>query len=112
MLGSSGMGSMRRAAGIAAAAMLALMGILMFASAWNDSLTFDEVPHLAAGYSYLLKADYRFNPEHPPLMKDLGALPLLFMRLRAPWTDKSWTEDTNGEWAFGEKLIFSNDADA
>ena len=112
MLGCSGMGSMRRAAGIAAAAMLALMAVLMFASAWNDSLTFDEVPHLAAGYSYLLKADYRFNPEHPPLMKDLGALPLLFMRLRAPWTDKSWTEDSNGEWAFGEKLVFSNDAAA
>ncbi|MBI3933392.1 MAG: glycosyltransferase family 39 protein [Acidobacteria bacterium] len=96
----------------AAAALLVLMAVLMYASSRNDSITTDELPHVAAGYSYLVKADYRLNPEHPPLMKDLAAFPLLFMNLRAPWDDKSWTQETNGQWGFGSLLIFGNNADA
>lgn len=92
--------------------MLVAMAALMFASAWHDSITFDEEPHIAAGYTYLRKADYRFNPEHPPLMKDLAAVPLLFMDLRPPWDDKSWTEDPYGQWDFGAKLIFNSGASA
>ena len=96
----------------AAITLLLLMAILMFSSAWNDTVTTDELPHIAAGYSYLVKADSRLNPEHPPLMKDLAAIPLLFMNLRAPWDDKSWTEEINGQWDVGKLLIFGNDADA
>ena len=33
---------------------------------------------LPAGYSYLHWDDYRLNPEHPPLVKKLAALPLLW----------------------------------
>jgi hypothetical protein len=96
----------------AAAALLAAMGALMFASAWDDTITFDEEPHIAAGFSYLRRADYRFNPEHPPLMKDLAALPLLFLNLNEPWDDPSWTA---GEaWDFGAKLLYGsgNDPDS
>jgi len=39
--------------------------------------TFDEANHLAAGYTYLTTHDYRLNPEHPPLLKMVAALPLL-----------------------------------
>ncbi|MBI2820497.1 MAG: glycosyltransferase family 39 protein, partial [Acidobacteria bacterium] len=92
--------------------LLVLMAILMFSSAWNDTITTDELPHIAAGYSYLVKDDSRLNPEHPPLMKDLAAIPLLFMNLRAPWENKSWAEEINGQWEFGKLLIFGNDADA
>ncbi|MBI4479434.1 MAG: glycosyltransferase family 39 protein [Acidobacteria bacterium] len=91
-----------------AVAQLGLMAALMFASAWNDTIIHDETAHLAAGYSYLRKADYRFNPEHPPLMKDLGALPLLFMNLRPPWNDKSWTEDPYGQWTLGSQLLYNS----
>jgi len=95
-------------------AMLFLMAVLMFASARNDAIIVDEDPHIGAGYSYLKKGDFRLNPEHPPLMKDLGAIPLLFMDLNEPWDHKSWTTDINGQWEFGRKLIFNsgNDADA
>ncbi len=41
------------------------------------SPTYDEVAFLPAGYSYLHWKDYRLNPEHPPLVKMLAALPLL-----------------------------------
>ena len=95
----------------AAVFLLVFMAALMYASAWNDAVIVDEEPHIAAGYSYLVKKDYRFNPEHPPLMKDLGAIPLLFMDLDAPWNDKSWTEDYYGQWDFGHQLILSSGGD-
>ena len=59
------------------------VGLLIFVflvavfSMKDDSLTMDEVAHLPAGYSYLTQKDMRLNPEHPPLLKDLAALPLL-----------------------------------
>jgi len=34
-----------------------------------DSFTFDEAYHIAAGVSYVRHADFRINPEHPPLVK-------------------------------------------
>ncbi|HEY8504140.1 MAG TPA: phospholipid carrier-dependent glycosyltransferase [Gemmataceae bacterium] len=41
-----------------------------------NSQTFDEAAHFVAGYSYLATGDFRVNPEHPPLLKLLWALPL------------------------------------
>jgi hypothetical protein len=41
----------------------------------NSTATFDEIAHLSAGYAYLRWDDYRLNPEHPPLVKKLAALP-------------------------------------
>jgi len=34
-----------------------------------DGFTFDEAYHIAAGVSYVRNADFRINPEHPPLVK-------------------------------------------
>src|SRR5260370_12190064 len=34
-----------------------------------DGFTIDETYHIAAGVSYLRHADFRINPEHPPLVK-------------------------------------------
>ena len=50
------------------------------------SPTYDEVAHLPAGYSYLHWDDYRLNPQHPPLVKMLAALPLLW---RTNWPAQS-----------------------
>jgi hypothetical protein len=41
-----------------------------------NSETYDEPMHLAAGYSYLAKRDFRLEPQNPPLIKELLALPL------------------------------------
>ena len=41
-----------------------------------NSQTVDEATHLAAGYSYLTTRDFRLDPEHPPFIKELQALPL------------------------------------
>jgi hypothetical protein len=42
-----------------------------------NAQTIDEAVHLAAGYSYLATGDFRLDSEHPPLIKELQAWPLL-----------------------------------
>jgi hypothetical protein len=44
-----------------------------------NSQTVDEAMHLAAGYSYLTQKDFRLEPQNPPLMKQLLALPLFLI---------------------------------
>lgn len=73
----------------------------------DDSLTMDEKAHLPAGYSYLTQKDYRLNPEHPPLMKDISAIPLLFIKgINFPSDIKAWKEDVNGQWDFGDYFLY------
>lgn len=73
----------------------------------NTSLTMDELAHLPAGYSYLRKLDMRLNPEHPPLLKDLAGLPLLFMKgINFPENIPAWNKDVNGQWDFGNRFLF------
>ncbi|MFC1622968.1 ArnT family glycosyltransferase [Patescibacteria group bacterium] len=83
-------------------------------NAYNDSATFDEVAHIPAGYSYLTEHDMRLNPEHPPLIKGLSALPLLFLDLNFDTTQGFWTQKVNGQWAAGRHLLYEagNNPDA
>ncbi|MSO19742.1 MAG: glycosyltransferase family 39 protein [Acidobacteria bacterium] len=90
-----------------AALLLAAMCWLMVSGALEDAVTYDEQPHVAAGYTYLTRRTVDFNTEHPPLLKDLAALPLLFMKLDLSWEklgdDPNWF---NGDpWEFGRKLL-------
>ena len=74
----------RRSASLLAAFLLFLQAILLIGSAHQESQTFDESNHLGAGYMYLKHGDFSRNPEHPPLVKMLAALPLLSMHLDEP----------------------------
>lgn len=96
-----------------AAFFLALMLVMGFFSMIQDSLTMDELSHIPAGYSYILKRDYRINPEHPPLIKDLAGLPLLTLDLKFPDTHPSWVNNINDQWEFGREFMWrlGNDAD-
>jgi len=60
-------------------ALLLLFGVLGCISMSGKSVTTDEVPHIAAGYSYWKTGEYHINPEHPPLAKLLAGFPLLFL---------------------------------
>lgn len=97
----------------AAVFLLLLMLALGVASMARDSGIVDEVAHIPAGYSYLKFGDFRLNPEHPPLVKDLAALPLLFMQLDFPADHPSWTSEPNGQWESGWHFIYhyGNNAD-
>jgi Dolichyl-phosphate-mannose-protein mannosyltransferase len=86
--------------------LLALMLISQAVSILQESQTYDEAVHLAAGYSYLTTGDYRLNPEHPPLSKMLAALPLLFLKPHLPVEDASWS---NGNTLyFGATFLYLN----
>ncbi len=88
--------------------LLVLYGATALLSAKKTSLTFDEKAHIAAGYSYLLKRDMRANPEHPPLLKDLAALPLLLLEINFP--EQSWQKVRPDIWwnqfDFGTELLY------
>lgn len=88
--------------------LLTLMFGLMFFSAWNETAIMDELAHIPAGYSYLTQKDYRLNPEHPPLAKDIAAFPLLFAHLNFPAQSTYWQNDINGQWAFGSVFLYES----
>ena len=94
--------------------LLLLMFGLMFFSSKGDSAIIDEIAHIPAGYSYITTGDYRLNPEHPPIIKDLAALPLLFVNVNFPYD--YWQANVgavNNQWETGWKFIYrwGNDAD-
>lgn len=89
-----------------AGALIALMFGLGITSMVGESAIVDEVAHIPAAYSYDHFGDYRLNPEHPPLMKDLAGLPLQFMHLKFPSTEPGWTTSANGEWDTGWNFIY------
>jgi len=99
---------------IVAGCFLVFVFLVAVLSIKDDSLTMDEVAHLPAGYSYLTQKDMRLNPEHPPLIKDLATIPLLFIKgIKFPSEIKEWKEDINGQWGFGFNFLyrFGNPAD-
>lgn len=85
----------------------------MIYTVWTDSPIMDELPHIPAGYTYLTELDFRLNPEHPPLLKALAALPLLTEQPHFPTDDPHWTKGVNAQWDLGRIFLYrsGNDAD-
>ncbi|MFH1671396.1 MAG: glycosyltransferase family 39 protein [Candidatus Portnoybacteria bacterium] len=104
---------------IVAIILLSFTFLLGFFSMRGDSTTMDELAHIPAGYSYIVKHDMRLNPEHPPLLKDLSGLSIWLgskitqTTINFPEEHKSWQEDLNGQWDFGREFLYrsGNDAD-
>lgn len=99
---------------IVAALLLLSMLIMGIGSMRNDSAIVDEIAHIPAGYSYVAKQDFRLNPEHPPMMKDLAGLPLLALNPRFPDDTVAWNKDVNGQWEAGWHFLYhdGNNADS
>lgn len=98
----------RVASNTIAVLLLGMMFVLVFFSSVGESAIMDELAHIPAGYSYLSQKDYRLNPEHPPLIKDLAALPLLFLNLNFPTDAKAWAQDINGQWDMGRIFLYES----
>lgn len=88
--------------------------VVSLLNAKNDSATFDEIAHIPAGYSSITEYDMRLNPEHPPLIKALATIPLLFLDLHFDTTQPYWKSDINGQWDAGRHFLYKseNNADA
>jgi hypothetical protein len=100
-----------RPAFVAAAVLLLMMFVLAGGAALRESVTPDEVAHIAAGLSYVQKLDLRLNYEHPPLVKVLAGLPLAIRGTRADYSSPQWTVAAGflpafmAEWVFGDWLL-------
>src|SRR5882672_8729765 len=80
----------------------------------GKSLTGDEAAHLPAGYSYLVTGKVTLNPEHPPLIKEICALPLLFLGASMPAdqaTIEHGAKERIYEWRFGRAFFSGPDRD-
>jgi 4-amino-4-deoxy-L-arabinose transferase-like glycosyltransferase len=86
------------------AAIVAAFAALAVLSLRGDSATFDEPAHLSAAWSHLALGDYRMSPDHPPLVKYVAALPLMFMDVKVPLEDPAWRLRRTHE--FGRRLLF------
>ena len=96
---------------VAAVLLLAYMAALAGGAALQQSVTIDEVSHIASGVSYVQKLELRLNEEHPPLPKVLAAVPLVLTGIRADYTHLSWVASQRflpaflGQWVFGDWLL-------
>lgn len=86
--------------------LLALFAVLAITSMAQKSITGDEVTHLPSGYTYVKTGDFRLNPQHPPLMKALAGLPLLFLDLKPVDETAGWKRGR--EWRFGRDFLVHN----
>jgi|HubBroStandDraft_6_1064221.scaffolds.fasta_scaffold26542_3 4-amino-4-deoxy-L-arabinose transferase-like glycosyltransferase len=104
--------SLFQRSGIKIAAVLCLLLMLEFQllySVKQESLTFDEGDHIFSGYMSLKHHDFGLNPEHPPLVKMIAAIPLLGMNLHEPQLQNRYFK--NEAYLSGRDFIFQNDYD-
>jgi hypothetical protein len=73
----------------------------------HESLTFDEGDHIFAGFMSLKHHDFGLNPEHPPLVKMIAAIPLLRMNLQEPRLQNRYFKTE--AYLSGRDFIFQND---
>lgn len=92
-----------RAYWLAIAVLLGVMALVQVSSVRQESQTFDESVHLAAGYRYWKTGAFEMNREHPPLQKLLSALPLLVLRPELPAGDP--TED---QYKYAGAFLYRN----
>lgn len=85
------------------AGLLLVVAMQELSASHRLSATFDEQAHMAAGYAYATAADYRFNPEHPPLLKLLAGVAMRTL----PMTDvvESAAFRDGDQWQLGARIL-------
>jgi 4-amino-4-deoxy-L-arabinose transferase-like glycosyltransferase len=94
---------------LSVAVLLCVLFLQLAFSARRNSITWDEDDHIYAGYMMWKHADFGLNPEHPPLVKLVAAIPLLNMPLQVPvLQDRNFKHEA---FLGGKDFLFRNDAD-
>ncbi len=102
---SPSMHHLKRHAPWIVAGLLAFYGILSILISTQESATYDEKAHIPSAYSYVRFGDMRLNPEHPPLLKNLSGLPLLFLDVEFPINTPEWQTGINEQWTLGDLFM-------
>jgi Dolichyl-phosphate-mannose-protein mannosyltransferase len=90
-------------------ALLAVLFLQLAFSVHRNSITWDEDDHIYSGYMSWKHADFGLNPEHPPLVKLVAAIPLLGMQIKMPaLQDRMFKHEA---FLGGKDFFFKNDAD-
>lgn len=93
---------------LAAAALIHIA--LAVGSGGRNAMTYDELAHLTAGYSYVTTGDYRLQPENGWLPQTLIGLGLKAGGIAPPdFTGPLW--DRSDVWSLGRQWIASNQVD-
>jgi hypothetical protein len=83
--------------------------LLFFIQGWffigANSPTYDEAKNLTAGYSHLIKEDFRLAPESPPLLKELFALPLVVL-YRPPFKPDPQYWRAGDDYLIGQDFLY------
>jgi 4-amino-4-deoxy-L-arabinose transferase-like glycosyltransferase len=90
--------------------LLAIFAGELLLSVRQQTQTFDESAHIFAGYTYWKHADFGVNPEHPPLVKLVAALPLLPLGLPVQFVPNGGVRGVAGTG--GLQFLYSHNADA
>ena len=75
-----------------------------------ESITYDEMAHIASSYQYDHDMKMVLNPEHPILIKTLVGIPLNLMNINSTkYTYKTLISSNNDfQWDYANALIFKN----
>jgi hypothetical protein len=85
--------------------MLALFAARANHFASHNSQTFDEGAHLVAGVSYWRTGDFRLNPEHPPLLKLIWALPVA-LRSDVSFQPDAEAWNRKDHWTIADQFLY------
>lgn len=91
------------------ATVLLLLGVMaaeLGGSVRRESVSWDEGDHLFAGWMSLRTGDFGLNPEHPPMVKMVAALPLVGLPLPTPRLGHRFFKDE--AYFGGRELLFRN----
>jgi 4-amino-4-deoxy-L-arabinose transferase-like glycosyltransferase len=86
--------------------LLAVMFAVEITTSFGESQIIDEAVHLSAGVSYWKTGDFRLNPEHPPLIKLMAALPLSLFPVKTFTDHPTWI--AWNEWEYGDYFLYHN----
>ncbi len=86
------------------AALLIFIFALTFCASSRDSPTFDEPIYITSGYYYLREHNFTLNLEHPPLVKEVLAIPLAFTELKGSSPPIGFFQAQN---AFAHRFLYS-----
>src|SRR5262245_26068243 len=100
----------------AAILLLGILGLQAWPALRSKTPVFDEPAHIGAGFSYLETRTFKVNLQHPPLLKEIAAVPLVLSGI--PWTipPAEWSlagEDPDPflQWRVGAQVLYQNDPD-